>query len=514
MRKPKSEWTDLFLAFRMTLDPRKLWLAFRGLILSVIVVGLLLFVLASLYYARGVRFVRVPAPTSSGRGLAMTTQRVLAKNLAVKAEPEQTNVLAAVWELRLGDAIRATARFVRRLTEAAKGELDEQFPKGVRPRALPLLAVSTFWRCESVGDLAIVGLLVAFVLLLIWSYYGAAIMRIASVEYALGERIAMASAAAYAWRKHHCYYGGPLGIAAAIVILGLGIFLGGLIGWNVVVIVLAIVGLLAAGVAGSMMRDRVGRAWAGLVVGGAVLIAFAIACALVGRHRSPVPYVGEAILGVLSPLAFLGGFVMALLGVWLAFGVPLMAGTVSAQDTDTFHAWSQSFHYLFVHPWRYAFYLLVSLAYGIVCLGFVFVVRLLTEWATLMPLSIGLMGRFTAIHPFMDVSQVAGAGTGSDRVLAFFLSADRFILDLVFLSFAVAYMGAAATITYFLMRKCSDGTPISEVHLEPRDRELIEPAPASEPAPEPEVQPEPAPESEPQPRPAPEPESESQPEQS
>ncbi len=36
------------------------------------------------------------------------------------------------------------------------------------------------------------------------------------------------------------------------------------------------------------------------------------------------------------------------------------------------------------------------------------------------------------------------------------------------------------TILYFVMRKAVDGTPVAEVHLAPRDRELINPPRAAE----------------------------------
>ena len=42
MRQPKGDWTDLFRTFRMSLDPRKVWLAFQGVVWSLVFVGLLL----------------------------------------------------------------------------------------------------------------------------------------------------------------------------------------------------------------------------------------------------------------------------------------------------------------------------------------------------------------------------------------------------------------------------------------------------------------------------------------
>jgi hypothetical protein len=39
----------------------------------------------------------------------------------------------------------------------------------------------------------------------------------------------------------------------------------------------------------------------------------------------------------------------------------------------------------------------------------------------------------------------------------------------------LSYVFSALTVVYFLLRQCSDGTPINEVHVEPRDRERLEP---------------------------------------
>ena len=56
MRTPKSDWTDLFLAFRMLLDPRKLWLAFKGVAFSVILIGVLVMLFACINNIMGTEY--------------------------------------------------------------------------------------------------------------------------------------------------------------------------------------------------------------------------------------------------------------------------------------------------------------------------------------------------------------------------------------------------------------------------------------------------------------------------
>jgi len=444
--QPEGKWTDLFRAFRLTLDHRKLWLAFKGVVLSLILVGILLVLLASLYQALG-RSYTMPA----------TTRAVL---LPASARPLVRETAPDVWgQLRrgsLGAAIQATCLFLKALgreacvsacTIAARPDL------GVYGRLVAL------WS-SPVGDSMVFAGLSALVLLFIWSYYGGAIMRIAAVEYALGERIELASASAYAWRKHQSFYGPPLGLAVGIFIIAVLIAIAGLAAWNLVIVLVALVGLVAVAVAAGVVRDRKRSGKLGLAVGLGGLVALAVVVWLLVWLGVRVPYVNEVVVGIFTPLALLGGFVAAIMAVWLVFGAPLMAGTIAASDTGVFDAWSRSFHYLFVHPWRYLFYLVVAGAHGAACLAFVYAVREGTEWLTFLPLSVGPL--------------LAGEALAA-RTFEFFLAVCRLLLDLAFLSFAASYLFSALAVIYALMRQRVDGTPVSEVHLEPRDREFLGP---------------------------------------
>ena len=449
MRKPKSDWTDLFLAFRMILEPRKLWLAFKGIVLSIVLVGVLLIAFAALSQALGLR-----------GGFALPALTVQGTPRTVSVDAPAADVWDALWHVRLGDAIDGTYAFTTELVAAAATDVESLVAALGRSAADPAAA---FWSADALIHLLLVAFPAALVLLFVWSYYGPAIMRLAAVEYALGEQIELKSAAAYTWRKHQSFYGSPLGLIAAILLVTAAINVLGLAAWNVLLLGIACVGLIGVVVAASLARDRMcSLAW-GLGAGLVGLLVLAAVLALVNRLGWRIPYVGELIVGVLSPLAIAGGFVVAIMGIWLVFGLPMMAGTVATSDTGTFDAWSRSFHYLFVHPWRYAFYLLVAAVHGAVCLGFVYAVRTVTEWATLLPLSVG---------PLM------ASDRASEPVLRFFIAVDRLMLDMIFLSFVATYIFTALAIVYLLMRWRADGTPISEVHLERRDGERLRVEPA------------------------------------
>jgi len=477
MTRPKGEWTDVLLAFRMSLDVRKLWMAAKGIVLSVVLVGLLLSLAACIYHGLGVRFA-VPLEVEPHGPLPVAVAPE-----GAGASPRlyyDSDVWGALRRGSFSGTVSATRAFVAGLVQTASREAGDVL---ARTDTTAFGRAKALWTCPTVGDLVLVALLASVVLLLVWSYYGAAIMRLAAVEYALGERIELASAAAYAWRKHHCVYGPPLGLALSIIIIGLGIAACGLVAWNLLILVLALAGLIGLAVGAAVARDRTHSGKVGLGVGlGGLLVLVAI-LVLIGWLGWRIPYVGEILLGLLSPFAVLGGFVIAIMIIWLSFGLPLMVGTVCSSDAGTFDAWSRSFHYLFTHPWRYAWHLVVAAAYGAVCLGFVYVVRVGTEWAALLPLTAG---------PLLAADRLA-QGT-----LSFFLTIDSFLLDLIFAAFVISYVFSALVVVYFLLRQCSDGTPINEVHLEPRDRERLEPpaedVPEADAADAPESTPEAAPE--------------------
>jgi len=453
MRKPKSDWTDLFLAFRLLLDPRKLWLAFKGVVFSVALAGLLLALFGCLQNAMDIP-IGAPPPALPLEGL--DAQLAGEAGLPVA----DSDILGALLSGRLGAAARATRAFACGLATKARHEIGAVL---AARRALPFGHLVMAWSCQALATLAALGLLLGFGLLFVWSYYGAAIMRLTAVEYAVGDRLDLRSACAYARRKHQSFYGPPLGLALAIVAIKLLLMATGFLVWNLLLVMVALAGLLAVGVAAAIVRDRSRSTAAAALAGLVGLCALAGLLGAIDSLGWRIPYVGELVVGLLSPMALLGGLVAAILGIWLIFGLPLMAGAVATSDVGAFDAWSRSFHYLFTHPWRCAFYALAALAHGGACLAFVYLLRTGAEWATLAPLSMGML--------------VTGA-EASESVVGFFLMMDRVLLDLVFLAFCAGYVFTSATVAYFLLRLRADGTPITEVHLEPRDAARLLPASA------------------------------------
>jgi hypothetical protein len=475
MAEPRGDWRDLFRAFLIGADPRKLWLALRGIILSCLLVVVTVGSIACVEDVLNVRFTVEDELGADGNPTGyVSVKRRNFTEVGWRGVKEvlPTDVWGAVLRAQPAQAVRRTVVFAEAIARSAWTD--------VRRRVLVdgdgwtnvagLLARST-------SLLEVLALLVAngILLLLVWSYYGGAIMRIAAVEYALGERIELRSATAYAWRKHGCLFGAPFGMLLILAGLGLAILLLGALAWNVLVVAVAVAGLLATGVVAGIVQDRAHSGKVGMAAGVVLLALLTTACVALSRAGVTVPYVGQILLAVLSPLAALASVAMALIGIWLLLGTGLMFAAVAAEDADTFQAWARSCSALCRQIWRFLGYCIITSAYGALCIGFACLVRLAAWWFLLVCLSPAL-GNTVEIARWLSAETSPEPGSGAG-VLLFVLRANDFVLDLAVISLVVTFMASATTIVYFLLRKHSDGRPVTEVHLEPRDRRLLIAAP-------------------------------------
>jgi len=157
--------------------------------------------------------------------------------------------------------------------------------------------------------------LVTLVTLLIWSFVGGAISRIAVVQLARGERIGLIDSLRFACRFGWSYIFAPLFPVGFVLVL---------------VILMAVFGLF---------------------------------------HMIPV--VGDILVdGFLWPIPQLFGLVIAMTLVGL-LGWPFMSTTVSAEGTDSWEAVSRAYSYVYQRPWSFAWYGFVALLYGGVVVFFV-----------------------------------------------------------------------------------------------------------------------------------------------
>lgn len=297
------------------------------------------------------------------------------------------------------------------------------------------------------------GVIFCLISLAIWSFFGGALCRVAALHAAREERIGLGEALGFAKSKFLSFFAAPLMPLAILALFAVLLFLGGLVG--------------------------------------------------------AIPAVGEVLVGLLFFLALLGGFVMAFVVVGALAGFSLTFPTVAVEGSDAFDALSRSFSYIYQRPWRTAFYALLSLAYGAICLAVVkFIARIMLCAVHLfVGLSMNLGSPYVAETSGAAAQEVgkldamwqAPSLTGESPFWGGFGEADlahvsafaRFLLCLWIFTvvgavgaYVVSFYFSASTLIYFLLRREVDATDLEDVYVEeaPETEQAL--APESSPAPE------------------------------
>jgi hypothetical protein len=309
--------------------------------------------------------------------------------------------------------------------------------------------------------------------LLVWSFFGGAITRIAAVQLARGEKIGLFEAVRFTLKRWLAYVMAP---AFPLVIV---LFL---------MVLMMLFGLVVM-----------------------------------------IPYFGDIfVAGPFWPIMLVFGLVIAVALVGLV-GWPMMSATVSTEGTDAWEAVSRSYSYVFQRPWNYAWYAAVGIVYGAVLVFFVGFMGSLTvymsKWGVSLtakmfyekdnsstrvpsylfvyaPTSFGWrelllegttsaegnvvedrasreriqgpgaggVNRWDRINPEAYESYVDGLSWGQKLgaiMVAFWLG----LLFLLVLGFGYSYFWTASTIIYLLMRRNVDAAEMDEVYLEEDDLE-------------------------------------------
>lgn len=243
--------------------------------------------------------------------------------------------------------------------------------------------------------------------LVVWSFAGGAITRLAAVQLAREEKLSWGHLFAYVRSKWPSYFAAPLFPIA-------GVLLGS--------IPLAILGLLVR-------------------TGG----------------------FGVAVTAILWPLVLIAGAVMALLLVGLFLNWILMWPTISTEGTDSFDALSRSFAYSFQRPLRYVAYLFVVAAIGVLAWSLVLVfasaVLSLSQWGV----------SWGSGHRLLELLSGQSSATGATRFGVNLIHFWNGAVTLVATAFAFSYFFSAATAVYLLLRYHIDATETDEVYLSDGD---------------------------------------------
>ena len=170
---------------------------------------------------------------------------------------------------------------------------------------------------------------------------------------------------------------------------------------------------------------------------------------------------GLAVVGVLWPLILLGAVVLAILGIGLAAGWPLMVAAVGVERGDSFQAISTAFSYLYQRPIHFAFYGFISCVLAV--LGF-FAAGLFADTTVLFALWAGSFGM--GHERTADVIN-ALAKRGADprwgiQALQFWTNSLRVLLG----SFGWGFFWSIAPAIYLLLRQSVDATELDEIVLD------------------------------------------------
>ncbi|MCB9852549.1 MAG: hypothetical protein H6819_05600 [Phycisphaerales bacterium] len=225
-----------------------------------------------------------------------------------------------------------------------------------------------------------------------------------------------------------------------------------------------------------------------------VVLASAIALWIFGLVGA-IPFVGSLIVGVLFPIAILGGVIMAMAVILGALALPLAPFGIAAAGSDAGDAIVDSAGFVVKRPVKSLFYYAVAFVVGVIAFAALKWIVALSLWCggkalgTTMDLGAASFEAKTAdaaapgmLEAMWIPPSPAGEspfyGTPTDLTLTGTSWLGRHLIRLwlmftwaVLAAFAVSYFYASAGIAWFLLRRDVDHTDITEVIAEIADKE-------------------------------------------
>ncbi|MGB2809677.1 MAG: hypothetical protein WBC22_18185 [Sedimentisphaerales bacterium] len=256
------------------------------------------------------------------------------------------------------------------------------------------------------------------------SIAGGAICRISALQFARDEKPGLTEALRFSINKFTSFVTSPLLPMVIIIIIGLFIFLLGLIG--------------------------------------------------------NIRWAGELIMAIFMLLALIAGAFIAVASIGTVAGFSLMFPAVAYDGSDCLDTINRSFSYVYAKPWRMGFYTAIAAVYGSLCYIFVRFFAFLLLWCTHLFLQLGLNDKkLAAIWPgptftkLVDTPDLAAANW-SVQIAGVIVYLLLLAVVALLVSFIISFYFSANTIIYSLMRKKVDNTaledvysPFEEVEIEP-----------------------------------------------
>ena len=192
---------------------------------------------------------------------------------------------------------------------------------------------------------------------------------------------------------------------------------------------------------------------------------------------------GPVLIGLLSPLVLILGFIMVLFIIGLAAGASLMFPAVAFEGSDGMGAMGRAFAYIYMRPWRAAFYALVATIYGSICYLFVRLVALLLlvitralfgAGASVWPgapveTDSGPVSLMDALWPAPGFDSLLGAWHQSlpvaERIGAVLLRIPNLLVAALLPAFLLSLFFCSNTVIYALLRKKADGEDFEHIFI-------------------------------------------------
>lgn len=283
-----------------------------------------------------------------------------------------------------------------------------------------------------------------------WTFFGGAVCRMVAMQFARDERPTIGEALKFTCKRYASLLTSPVALPLVILLIGLPVF------------------LICAGVLA-------------------------------------IPWLGELAAGVLFFITLAIGFIMSFLVLFSVASLGLQMPAIGAEGRDAFDAISRGVNYVFVRPWQYIIYTVVSLVY--MSLTFV-LVRSVAFLVLALPhgfLSIwpwlrgdgdapGKLARIWSPPTWEVLWQPTDAGGTEGFAMVCIGIVVVGLLGLM-VAFIPSFILSAQTIIYFLLRRDIDFKDLEEVYiegdesrgglarLESTEQTTVEPEPAASDAP-------------------------------
>jgi hypothetical protein len=407
-------FTNIFKSFRMAIQPSKLLIAFLAIVI-ISIVGLVMDLHKTVQTAPGTNTADIGgAPSDSGivpyptelHAYIMSPEAARSFDARYSDPSYQVGVF---WTL---------ARFIpARFNDAVANLLTLNIMESIRQIAMLVLALK--WALARHLIYSTVFLSAVFVIM---SLAGGAICRIAALEFARNEKPGFFQGLRFARARIVQLIFSPLAPLICILVIGLGIFILGLVG--------------------------------------------------------NIPMAGEILVSLLLGITLLLGFLITLLLVGTVGGFNLMYPAIAFEDSDSFDAISRSFSYIYARPWRMGFYSLLAAVYGAACYVFIYVFTTAMLVVTYLFLNLAI---FT--HNRADTSYKLPAIWPDPRIVSLPSTFDKYIMNwseisastiiffittivfCVVAAYVVSFVFSANTVIYALLRKKVDNTALSDVYV-------------------------------------------------